>query len=104
MKKTMAFFQNPSKGLALALILILVGSFFANVFNTSFYQVDVTRISFETEKGTLSGLLYMPDGASADDPRPTIVTTHGYLNSAEMQDAPAIEMSKRLCRPGTGHV
>ena len=95
MKKTMAFFQNPSKGLALALILILVGSFFANVFNTSFYQVDVTRISFETEKGTLSGLLYMPDGASADDPRPTIVTTHGYLNSAEMQDAPAIEMSKR---------
>ena len=95
MKKTMAFFQKPSRGLALAMIFILVGSFFANVFNTSFYQVQVTRISFETEKGTLSGLLYMPDGAGADDPRPTIVTTHGYLNSAEMQDAPAIEMSKR---------
>ena len=95
MKKTMAFFQKPSKVLALALILILVGSFFANVFNTSFFQVKVTRISFDTEKGTLSGLLYMPDGVDADDPRPTIITTHGYLNSAEMQDAPAIEMSKR---------
>ena len=27
--------------------------------------------------------------------RPTIITTHGYLNSAEMQDASAIEMSRR---------
>lgn len=89
------YFSKPSRSLALALVIILVGSFFASLFNTSFFSVKVERISFETEKGTLSGLLYMPKGASADDPRPTIVTTHGYLNSAEMQDAPAIEMSKR---------
>jgi Dipeptidyl aminopeptidases/acylaminoacyl-peptidases len=95
MKNGIKYFSKPSRGLALALIIILVGSFFASMFNTSFFSVDVERISFETEKGTLSGLLYMPKGASADDPRPTIVTTHGYLNSAEMQDAPAIEMSKR---------
>ena len=37
----------------------------------------------------------MPKDASAADPRPTIITTHGYLNSAEMQDASAIEMSRR---------
>lgn len=95
MKKILGFFQKPSRGLAFALILIVLGSMLANAFNTSFYQVDVTRISFDTEKGTLSGLLYMPKSASAEDPRPTIVTTHGYLNSAEMQDAPAIELSKR---------
>lgn len=89
------YFSKPSRSLALALVIILVGSFFASLFNTSFFSVNVERISFETEKGTLSGLLYMPKGASADDPRPTIVITHGYLNSAEMQDAPAIEMSKR---------
>ncbi len=89
------YFSKPSRSLAIALVIILVGSFFASLFNTSFFSVNVKRISFETEKGTLSGLLYMPKGASADDPRPTIVTTHGYLNSAEMQDAPAIEMSKR---------
>ena len=95
MNKIVDLFKKPSKGLALALIIVLIGSFFANVFNTSFFKVDVTRISFDTDKGTLSGLLYMPKGADANDPRPTIVTTHGYLNSAEMQDAPAIELSKR---------
>ncbi len=81
--------------LAVGIVLMLVGSIAAHAFNTSGYSVKVSRIYFDTESGTLSGLLYMPKGASAQDPRPTIVTTHGYLNSAEMQDAPAIEMSRR---------
>lgn len=81
--------------LVVALVLILVGSILAQAFNTSLYSVDVDRISFETERGTLSGLLYMPKGASESNPRPTVVVTHGYLNSAEMQDANAIELSRR---------
>ena len=81
--------------LAIGLVLMLLGSIVAQAFHTSFYSVKVSRIYFDTESGTLSGLLYMPKGASASDPRPTLVTTHGYLNSAEMQDAPAIEMSRR---------
>lgn len=81
--------------LCIALVVVLLGSIFAQMFNTSMYSVKVSRISFETEHGVLSGLLYMPKGASAADPRPTLVTTHGYLNSAEMQDANAIEMSRR---------
>lgn len=89
------WFRKPQGWLVFALILILVGSFFAGMFNTSFYSVKVSKISFQTERGTLTGLLYMPKGAGADDPRPVIVTTHGYLNTKEMQDAPAIEMSRR---------
>ena len=81
--------------LAIGLALMLLGSIAAQAFHTSFYSVKVSRIYFDTEAGTLSGLLYMPKGAGASDPRPTLVTTHGYLNSAEMQDAPAIEMSRR---------
>ncbi len=81
--------------LIIGLIVILLGSILAQTFNTSMYSVKVSRISFETERGTLSGLLYMPKDASASNPKPTLVTTHGYLNSAEMQDAPAIEMSRR---------
>lgn len=81
--------------LAIGLVIMLLGSIAAQAFNTSLYSVKVSRISFETESGTLSGLLYLPKGAGASDPRPTLVTTHGYLNSAEMQDAPAIEMSRR---------
>ena len=83
------------KCLTIAIALILVGSVFGMVFNTSFFYVNVSRISFETERGTLHGLLYMPRGAGPNDPRPVIITTHGFLNSAEMQDAPAIEMSRR---------
>jgi hypothetical protein len=95
MKKIQALIKNSKQLFVLSLVVVIVASIFANMINTSFYSVDVKRISFTTEKGVLSGLLYLPKGASADDPRATIVTTHGYLNSAEMQDAPAIELSKR---------
>ncbi|MFC4737180.1 serine aminopeptidase domain-containing protein [Bacillus daqingensis] len=80
--------------LVVSIVLIFGGSFAAFLANSSSGDVDVTRVSFGTEGGELSGLLYVPDGA-ADEPRPTIVATHGYLNSAEMQAPQAIEMSKR---------
>ena len=81
--------------LAIGLVLILVGSILAKVFNTSMGSVDVERIRFDGGHGELSGILYMPEDASADNPKPTIIVTHGYLNSAEMQDANAIELSRR---------
>jgi len=86
---------KSQKWLVLALVLIVLGSFLAGMFNSSFYSVRVSRITFETEHGTLTGLLYMPRGAGPDNPRPVIVTTHGYLNTKEMQDLVAIEMSRR---------
>lgn len=87
--------KNPKRLLVISLALILCGSFLAGLFHTSFYSVKVERVKFETERGTLSALLYMPKGAGKQDPRPVIVTTHGYLNTKEMQDAPAVEVSRR---------
>ncbi|MBQ1565718.1 MAG: alpha/beta hydrolase [Clostridia bacterium] len=81
--------------ICIGLALILLGSFFAFLFNRGVFTTSVKRISFETSLGKLSGLLYMPKGAGADNPRPTVIVTHGYLNSAEMQDANAIELSRR---------
>lgn len=86
--------KNPVVMLVISLLLIFIGSFAAYQFNSSSGEVDVSRIYFETPRGELSGLLYKPDGADGQ-PKPTIIATHGYLNSAEMQDAQAIEMSKR---------
>ncbi|MBB6481499.1 alpha/beta hydrolase [Spirochaeta isovalerica] len=86
---------NPGTWLAIAVLLIMAGTISAHFFNTSAYKVQVTEISFQTDKGMLNGLLYLPAGAGPADPRPTIITTHGYLNAKEMQDAPAIEMSRR---------
>ena len=81
--------------LALALALILLGSCLASLFNTGFGSVKAERISFDGGHGTLSGILYMPKDASAENPKPTVIVTHGYLNSAEMQDLNAIELSRR---------
>ncbi|MDO5022001.1 MAG: alpha/beta hydrolase [Eubacteriales bacterium] len=81
--------------LALSLVLIFVGSYFANTYHTSFGETTTERIYFDTERGTLSGILYMPKNASETNPVPCVIVTHGYLNSAEMQDANAIELSRR---------
>ena len=86
--------KSTTKLLCAALVLILLGSILASVFNGG-SGVKLTRIRFDTDNGTLSGLLYMPKDASAENPKPTVVVTHGYLNSAEMQDANAIELSRR---------
>lgn len=85
----------PLRLLICALVLVLCGSLLANLFNTGMWSTKVSRICFDTANGQLSGLLYMPKGASAESPRPTVIVTHGYLNSAEMQDANAIELSRR---------
>ena len=86
--------KSTKKLLCIGLILILLGSILASVFNGG-NSVKVSRIRFDTDNGTLSGLLYMPKDASAANPKPTVVVTHGYLNSAEMQDANAIELCRR---------
>lgn len=81
--------------LLLALVLIVGGSYGAHYVNTNKGRTDVQRIDFDTDRGTLSGLLYTPEGTSAATPRPAIIVTHGYLNSGEMQDLNAIELSRR---------
>ncbi len=87
--------KGTSLVLCVALVLVLFGSILAGVFNSGAGSTKVSRISFDTANGTLSGLLYMPKDASESNPKPTIIVTHGYLNSAEMQDANAIELSRR---------
>ncbi|RPF55276.1 alpha/beta fold hydrolase [Aquisalibacillus elongatus] len=90
----MAKLRNPVVLLVISLLIVLVGSVIAYQFNSSSGETDVSRVYFETERGELSGLLYKPDDAD-QEAKPTLITTHGYLNSAEMQDAQAVEMSKR---------
>lgn len=95
MKSLIQALKKPHWLLTLAISLVIAGSFFAFLIDTSGHSVEVSRVKFDTERGTLAGTLYMPNGAGAEDPRPVIITTHGYLNSKEMQDAPAVEMSRR---------
>ena len=95
MKKVLDVFKKPLWLLCLGLGIVLFASIFANMANTSLYSVSVTEVSFETERGQMTGLLYRPRTCTAENPCATIVTTHGYLNTKEMQDAPAVELSRR---------
>lgn len=50
--------------------------------------------SFDVD-AKLTGNIYLPKGVDANSPAPCVILTHGYLNSKEFEEAPAIEMSRR---------
>ncbi|MEF3693044.1 MAG: alpha/beta fold hydrolase, partial [Acholeplasmataceae bacterium] len=88
-------FSKPTIWLLALLLVILVSSLFASLVQNSFFSVEVDKISFETDRGELSGYLYVPKGVDENNPAPAVLLTHGYLNNAEMQEIGAIELSRR---------
>jgi dienelactone hydrolase len=89
------------------LLLILFGAWAAMNVRTS-GGISVRDIHFSGSDGTrMSGLLYVPPGASAASPAPGILAVHGYINSRETQDGFSIEFARRgyvvLAMDQTGH-
>jgi poly(3-hydroxybutyrate) depolymerase len=82
--------SQPLNLLIVCLAVILVASLSASLVQNSGFSTKVEVISFETERGELSGILYTPRGVDADNPAPTVIVTHGYLNNKEMQEIAAI--------------
>ncbi len=82
--------------LAVSLILFLISAVGAWLVQTSAGQIEVRDLRWETPSGlVLSALLFKPKGVSADKPVPGIVTSHGMLNSREMQDSTYVELARR---------
>lgn len=99
---------RPSPYLMASLLLILFGSLLAHRSQTNGGVVSVRDIRFAGTDGMImSGLLYIPAGATHDDPAPGILAIHGYINSRETQDGFAIEFARRgyvvLALDQTGH-
>ncbi|WP_049923206.1 alpha/beta hydrolase family protein [Halopiger djelfimassiliensis] len=85
--------------LVCSLLLLFGGSALAFWGQTAGGEVDVQRVEIETpDGGTIDGYLYVPDGASEDDPAPGVLAIHGYINSKETQSSFAIEYAR------SGHV
>ena len=82
------------------LVLILGGSYLANAIQTS-GGVTLRDVRFAGDpvvgQGglTQSGLLYVPNGATAARPAPAVLASHGYINTREMQSPFAIELARR---------
>ncbi len=94
--------------LAAALVLVLAGSLIAYVAQTSNGSLIVRDVRFVGTNGTMmSGLLYIPDGVTNENPAPGVLAIHGYINSRETQDGFAIEFARRgyvtLALDQTGH-
>lgn len=123
-KKFGALLKLPLARFIICLIFILITSFAACLVNTSGFSVSVTRSvvdmdAFYTTKyatvpaaqkptrltigkksdgmvnAKMAAYVYKPTWVNDANPAPAICLTHGYLNSKEMQEAPAIEMAKR---------
>lgn len=100
--------KHPTRALAVALLLIFLGSLMACLTQTNGGTVTIKDVRWVGTNGTMmSGLLYIPDGVTNENPAPGIVAIHGYINSRETQDGFAIEFARRgyvvLASDQTGH-
>ncbi len=87
--------------------LLLVGALIAHLVQTT-GGTEIKDVRFMGADGNLqSGLLYIPEGASAEEPAPGVLAVHGYINSREVQSGFAIEYARRgyvvLSLDQTGH-
>ena len=80
----------------IALILCLISSVGASVFQTSFGQVTYYDLTIDTASGhKLDALLLVPANATEDNKAPAIVVSHGWYNNREMQDLNYVEYARR---------
>lgn len=82
--------------LVVALVLALVSALGASLVQTNAGSVTVKDLKWETASGRMmNALLFTPSGATADEPAPAIVVSHGWWNNREMQSANYVELARR---------
>ena len=96
--------------LCVAIALMFISMIGVSVVQTSSGKVDISELYFETDEGyTMCANLYVPEGATAENPAPAIVASHGAYNNKEMQDANCVELARRgyvvlaIDQPGHGN-
>ena len=88
--------RKRSAHFVIALLLILGGGFLAHRIQTDGGRIAVRDVRFAGTAGTImSGLLYIPENATSEQPAPGVLAVHGYINSRETQDGFAIEFARR---------
>ena len=82
--------------LCVSLLLMLLCGIVVSAVQTDGGKVTMKELNIETDEGySMSAYLFIPDTATADNPAPAIVTSHGYLNNKEMSDANYVELARR---------
>ncbi len=88
--------SKPKILLIISLILMLLSGVVVSAVQTNMGKVTMKELNIETDSGySMSAYLLVPDTATAENPAPGIVTSHGYLNNKEMTDANYVELARR---------
>ena len=96
MKKSEINLSKVIISLVLSIILIFGGAMAGKKVHTSDGEVKIQDIQYVTEDGALlRALLYIPKSATEEFPAPAVVSSHGYNNTAEVQDLNCVELSRR---------
>ncbi len=82
--------------LAISVLVCLLSSIGASLFQTNFGTVEYHDMTFVTESGhELDALLLVPETATKENKAPAIVVSHGWYNNREMQDLNYVEYARR---------
>lgn len=90
------FVKTNAFWLVMSLVICLVSALGASFVQSSGGTVTIKDMRWETATGSeMSALLFKPNTATADNPAPGIVVSHGWFNNREMQDLNSVELSRR---------
>jgi len=82
--------------LIISIAIMILSFIVARAVNTNGGKVTVKELKGVTDEGwAMSYVLYIPENATVETPAPCIVTSHGYYNNKEMQDANEVELARR---------
>lgn len=82
--------------LCISIVVMLLSSLVTMGFQTNFGKVTVKEINWETENGhSMNGWLFVPHTATAENPAPAVVVSHGMYNNKGMQDLNFVELARR---------
>ena len=82
--------------LVISVLVCLLSSIGASLFQTNFGGVEYHDMTFVTESGhELDALLLVPKTATKENKAPAIVVSHGWYNNREMQDLNYVEYARR---------
>ena len=88
--------KNPKFWLVIALVICLISSLGAHFFQTDFGAVTYHDLTIDAPSGhKLDAMLLVPNTATAENPAPAIVVSHGWYNNREMQDLNYVEYARR---------
>ena len=95
-KKDTGIKNRVGRFLALTLAVLLAATVLLWGVSSSWGSVTIKRYTLVTDDGKeVSGVLYIPKTATAENPAPCVINMHGRANTAHVCDTWALEEARR---------